>query len=297
MPTRLRTMLLALAVVPLILALAAGWHLLQKPRALRVGPLLVDRSPERVARGEYLVKHVAACFHCHSEVDAGRMGQPPRPGLEGRGRVLPPSDQAETRRRLVAGNLTADERSGLGGWTDDEIVRAIREGVGRDGRALNPLMPYGAYRSLADDDAQAVVAYLRTLPPAASDLPSTKLSARDRLDISGIPEPLVSAVPPPDPEDPLARGLYLATISGCVSCHSPVDGELSPPLFALVHRMSRETFIRRFRAVGGFPAGQEPMVSPALNAAMPWTALGGMIEEDLGAIHDYLLTMSPADSD
>ena len=56
--------------------------------------------------------------------------------------------------------------TGIGNWTDGEVIRAIREGVSRDGQALFPLMPYAGFRHMSDEDVYALVAYLRTLPPA-----------------------------------------------------------------------------------------------------------------------------------
>lgn len=65
----------------------------------------------------------------------------------------------------VAANITSDPVAGLGAWTDEEIKRAITEGVGRGGRALLPVMPFQNYRNMTRDDLAAVVAYLRSLPP------------------------------------------------------------------------------------------------------------------------------------
>jgi hypothetical protein len=67
--------------------------------------------------------------------------------------------------RITSKNLTSDAKTGLGSWTDGEILRAIREGVSKDGHALFPLMPYPNYRTMSDEDAYAIVAYLRTLKP------------------------------------------------------------------------------------------------------------------------------------
>src|SRR5216110_697497 len=68
-------------------------------------------------------------------------------------------------------NLTPDPETGLGAWTDGEILRAIREGVSRDGRALFPMMPYTEFRALSDEDTRAIVAYLRTMPAVKNAVP------------------------------------------------------------------------------------------------------------------------------
>jgi mono/diheme cytochrome c family protein len=80
-------------------------------------------------------------------------------GVPGVGVVYPP-------------NLTADRDTGLGKWTDEEIARAIRHGIRRDGRQLVPIMPWPSYSALTDGDAAALVAYLRQLTPVRNDTPA-----------------------------------------------------------------------------------------------------------------------------
>jgi hypothetical protein len=58
--------------------------------------------------------------------------------------------------RIVAPNLTPDKETGAGTWTDDMFTRALREGIGHDGRALFPLMPYVNFRKLSDEDVAPV---------------------------------------------------------------------------------------------------------------------------------------------
>jgi hypothetical protein len=65
----------------------------------------------------------------------------------------------------VAANISSHPDAGLGRWTDDEIKRAITQGISRDGRKLLPFMPYPLYAKVAPSDLDAVVAYLRTIPP------------------------------------------------------------------------------------------------------------------------------------
>jgi len=119
---------------------------------------------DEVARGEYLVI-IMECGGCHttgalrgqrrqdrhlagSEVGLGYAGADGKPGA-----VFPP-------------NLTSDPETGLGNWTDEQILEAFRHGRRPDGRMLSPAMPWPAYGSrLAEADAHAIVAYLRSLPP------------------------------------------------------------------------------------------------------------------------------------
>jgi mono/diheme cytochrome c family protein len=119
---------------------------------------------ERVTRGRYLVT-IMDCTGCHTP---GALGGQPDPsrylagatvgfGFPG-GVVYPP-------------NLTPDPETGLGRWTDAEIIRAFRHGQSRDGRPLVPIMPWPSYAAITESDAQAVVAFLRTIPPIRHQAP------------------------------------------------------------------------------------------------------------------------------
>ena len=119
-------------------------------RALR--DITVLRTPERVARGQYLTEGLLQCFVCHSERDWTKPGAPPVPATKGAGAVWPGKPW------LVAANLTPDTETGIGRWTDDMLLRAIREGIGHDGRTLHPQMWYSSFRALPDGVAGAVVA-------------------------------------------------------------------------------------------------------------------------------------------
>jgi hypothetical protein len=65
----------------------------------------------------------------------------------------------------VSKNITQSKENGIGAWSDDEIKRVITTGVGRDGQHLKPPMGYALYAQMTADDLDAVVAYLRTVPP------------------------------------------------------------------------------------------------------------------------------------
>ena len=68
-------------------------------------------------------------------------------------------------------NLTPDKETGLGNWTNEQIVKALQEGVRPDGRILAPIMPWRALASLTKEDALAIVAYLKSLPPVRNKVP------------------------------------------------------------------------------------------------------------------------------
>lgn len=65
----------------------------------------------------------------------------------------------------ISANITADPATNLGQWSDDEIKRAITQGIARDGHKLKPPMAYAAYASMTAQDLDAIVAFVRTLPP------------------------------------------------------------------------------------------------------------------------------------
>ena len=123
----------------------------------------------------------------------------------------------------MAGNLTPDPQTGAGNWTDDQLARAIREGIGHDGRALFPLIPYLRFRSMADEDLAAIVVYLRTLAPVHHELPATEIIFPVKYLIQNAPKPVEGRVAGADPTDQVAWGKYLVTIAGCGDCHTPED--------------------------------------------------------------------------
>src|SRR5271170_2513557 len=120
-------------------------------------------------------------------MDLSQRGFPPEPDMIGAGQVLP---QGLLPGRIVAPNLTPDVETGSGTWTDDQLARAIREGIGHDGRALFPLMPYQSFRSLSDEDLASLVVYLRSLPPVHRQQPPTQLIFPVKYLIRSVPQPL-----------------------------------------------------------------------------------------------------------
>lgn len=95
---------------------------------------------------------------------------------------------------VQAQNITADKETGIGGWTDGEVLRAIREGVTHDGTALFPMMPYQSYARLSDDDGMAIVAYLRTLPAVNHPIAKRELKFPVNFIVKFMPQPLTGPV-------------------------------------------------------------------------------------------------------
>ena len=131
-----------------------------------VAPSVVQAAdPAAIARGKYLVT-VASCHDCHTP--GYFLGKPDM------ARYLGGSDVGFELPGLgvfVGPNLTPDKETGLGNWTDAQVVAAIQTGARPDGRTLAPIMPYHAFANLTPQDAQAIVAFLRSLPPILNKVP------------------------------------------------------------------------------------------------------------------------------
>ena len=177
----------------------------------------------RLERGRYLVEGVMACFACHSDVDWQAPGAPPREGRKGAGAVFP---EEGIPFKVVAPNITPDPETGIGRWTDEQLGRAIRDGIGHDGRVLFPVMPSHSYRVLSDDDLAAVISYLRSLPPVKNSPGATELPEPVRASLKALPP--AGSVPPPDLSTPVKRGAYYAQLGDCSSCHTPSAPDMSP---------------------------------------------------------------------
>jgi mono/diheme cytochrome c family protein len=113
---------------------------------------------DRLARGRYLLT-IAHCLECHTP--EGPFAVHDFAGASGKGGRTFKGPWGES----VSPNITADTAAGIGGWSDDEIKRAITQGIARDGHKLKPPMAYAAYASMTAQDLDAIVAFLRTLPP------------------------------------------------------------------------------------------------------------------------------------
>ena len=170
-----------------------------------------------VERGEYLVEGIAGCGNCHTPRDEdGELIQ--SRNMAGSYVIEEPIFTA------YAPNITPDLETGVGSWTDDELVLAIREGIHPDGRILGPPMAFESYRQISDTDINAIVAYLRTVPAVENVVPRSQYNVP-------LPEswgPPLGQVADVSEDDPVAYGAYLAGPLGhCMECHTPlVDGQL-----------------------------------------------------------------------
>ncbi len=308
-----------LLIVLILLGVAAGglgayivtFEPAQRPAAMET----VELTPARIERGRYLVEGALDCFGCHTQRDWSRYGGPAQ-GPQGAGGVCL-GEESGLPGTVCASNITPDVETGLGGWTNGEVLRAIREGVDKDGHALVPFMPYPSFRSLSDEDGQAIVAYLRTLPPVRNAVPEPEIKFPVNLLLKRMPQPLDGPVPAVDRSDSVRYGEYLAVTAGCRDCHTPMNDKHEPlpgmtfaggqemtgpwgvvrsanltPHGTGLGPVTRRAFIARFKAFADEETAAVPVPEGA-NTVMPWLSFAQMTEADLGAIYDYLQTIAP----
>lgn len=284
-----------------------GWRPFVGPRARPLTTRRIVPTPERLARGTYLVEHVTPCMECHSPHRWTEHDAPIVANMLGAGQEMPLKGLPG---RVVAPNLSPDPETGAGTWTDDQLVRAIREGIGHDGRALFPMMPYQRFRSLSDEDVASIVVYLRALPPVRRQQPATEIAFPVRYLIRSVPEPITAPVIEPDLSTPAKRGAYLVTVGACGDCHTPQDdhGQPIPGLefaggFIFDGPWGRVASANLTPAPSGIPYYDVTLFAEVLrtghvkartiNQIMPWHAFGGMADEDIAAIFVYLTTLKP----
>jgi len=263
-------------------------------------------TPARLERGKYIANSMG-CLYCHSPHDFSKRDEPILPGMQGAGQQLTYLDLPG---RIIAPNLTPDKESGSGTWSDDALARAIREGIGHNGRTLFPIMPYEHYRTMPDEDLASVVVYLRSLPPVRNLLPKSEIIFPVKYFMRNAPRPITAPVPQPDLSDPVKRGSFLVNLIGCGDCHTPVDNHHNPirgmefgggQIIALPS--GKVASANLTPDPSGIPYYDEALFIKAmrtgnvgareLNDAMPWMILGKMTDQDLAAIFAYLKTLKP----
>lgn len=285
-----------------------GWRPILGPKYRSLTDRKFEATPQRLERGRYLVTAVAACLGCHSEHDWKSHGAPVVAGLEGAGEVMPIPDLPGT---VVARNITSDRETGVGAWTDDELARAIREGVDREGQTLFPMMPYERYRQMSDEDLASIIVYLRTLPPVRRALPKSEIIFPVKYLVRSVPEPVMQPVSTDAAAstDPARRGAYLVNLAGCADCHTPdvrgvpvagmdlaggaprngpwgkVSSANLTPDDSGIKYYDEALFLQVMHS--GFVRARE------LKPIMPYWIYGNMSDDDLKAIFAYLRTLKP----
>jgi cytochrome c553 len=307
-----KKLFITIAAVSLIIiigiSLTAGRQIILGPSSRALIVRSFARTPERLERGRYLVEAVAACMDCHTPHDWTKHDVPAIAGKIGAGQ-----DMANVLKglpgRIIAPNLTPDPETGAGNWTDDALARAIREGIGHDGRALFPIMPYQHFRELPDEDVASIIVYLRSLAPVRNQLPKTELPFPVKYLVRSFPQPVNAPIPQKDLSNPVDRGRFLVNAAGCEDCHSPQEnGEpvqgrnfsggvplegawgqvasmnLTPDPSGIPY-YDEQRFITTIRT--GYVGARK------LKQIMPWATFRKMTDDDLRSIFAYLRTLPP----
>jgi mono/diheme cytochrome c family protein len=168
-------------------------------------------------RGKYLMQSIVACGNCHTP--KGPSGELPGMELAGGLKIEDKPFVAYT------SNITPDKETGIGNWTDAQIIAAIREGKRPDGSIIGPPMPIALYRGLSDTDVRAIVAYLRSVKAVKNKVQKSEY----KMPLPPSYGPPVGKVADVNRKDKLAWGKYLAGAAGhCIECHSPPGAQGAP---------------------------------------------------------------------
>lgn len=297
-------LLILIVLVSLGITFTIGWRPIIGARKRALTERKFEVTSARLERGRYLVDSVNGCFGCHTDQDWSKPGAPPLAGREGSGHIWADQDLPW----LVAPNITPDKETGVGNWSDDALARAIREGIGHDGRTLFPVMPYPHYREMSDEDLASIIVYLRSAPAVRNQLPTTRIPLPLNYLLNNVPQPVTTPVAA-DLSTPEKRGSYLVSMAACADCHTPqqkgqpiagmefaggflirepkgdvVSTNITPAASGIGY-YNEATFIQALRMgkVGARP----------LHASMPWYFFGKMTDDDLKSIFAFLKTVTP----
>lgn len=244
---------MAALVSALVVGLTAGSH---------------AATPEEVNRGKYVFGAAGGCG-CHTEKDRA---------LNSGGRRYDGPFGT-----VFSTNITPDPKTGIGGWTDTQIIEAIRSGRRPNGERLIPVHPYTVFNGMAEADLKAMVAYLRSLPAVNRPNQPRKITV-PLFEAVFLPAWLAAfspreTPPPTAPTTGLARGEYLVrAVSHCGECHTPRG---------LTQAVDNSRFL------AGNARGPENSVVPNITPDKS-TGIGGWSEEDLV---EYLATGIKPDGD
>lgn len=276
-----------------------------------------DSVKNMVARGDYLFNHVAACVDCHSKRDFSKYSGPVVPGSEGGGGFLF-DEKLGLPGRIYARNITPDNETGIGTWTDEDILKAMTQGISKNGDTLFPIMPYPNFNHMAKSDLLSIIAYMKTLKPISNKIPARQLMMPIAMAYPGkFLQPSVDSNRMPPATDKVAYGGYLVAMADCATCHSPLtpqgpdmtkpfwggytfdvgtfkvtSANITPDSTTGIGSWTEAQFLEKLNKYRdeqsyNFNPGKE-------NTIMPKVPFSGMTDEDLKAIFAYLRTVKPA---
>ncbi|MBC7874027.1 MAG: c-type cytochrome [Ferruginibacter sp.] len=276
-----------------------------------------DSVKKVLERGHYLAVNVAGCVDCHSKRDFTKFSGPVIPGTEGGGGMVFDNKLAGLPGTLYGKNITPDNETGIGTWTDDDILKALTQGINKKGDTLFPLMPYAHFNHMAKDDLMSIIAYLRTVKPIRNAVPARQLMIPIAMAYPGPAlQPSIDANVRPPESDKVKYGEYLTNAADCATCHTPqtqqgpdmtrmfaggfvfdagtfkvVSSNITPDSETGIGAWTEAQFLKKFTHCReeknyNFNPGKE-------NTVMPLSLLSGMTDEDLKAIYAYLRTVKP----
>ncbi len=262
---------------------------IRKSYEVPISAFTVHNSPEIVAQGRHIAV-IRGCVDCHAASFGGEIFiDEPAIG------------------RLFASNLTSGEGGIARSYTDADWDRAIRHGIGPDGRPLL-FMPSHEFYPLSDEDLNALVAYLKSLPPVDNRPVKNRLGPLGRaLFLAGqiplLPAELIdhygTRPPAPPPGATVEYGAYLGT--GCIGCHGdgysggkipgapphfPTPTNITPDPETGIGNWTEADFVRSMRE-GRRPDGSE------IDPFMPWQNFAQMTDMELQALYLYLQSLPP----
>lgn len=262
-----------------------------------------------IARGKYLAYGPAHCGTCHvpmdKMIDVEKGNLIPLSG--GWELTIPPGS-------FRAPNITPDQETGIGKWTDGEIARALRYSINKDGKCVFPFMPF---QELSDEDLTAIISFLRSQPAVKNAVPKTQLTflGKALMSLGQITPDQPKNTPPKSVKRDTTPeyGKYIAhRVANCFGCHTnrdlktgkfigePFAGgmEFPPDAFSQVKSFvspnltpdaetgrisgwNEAAFVSRFKTGYSYP-------SP-----MPWGSFSRIDDLELKAIYRYLKTLKP----
>ena len=278
----------------------------QLPPAAQPPRPQVERIPDGddpLVHGRYLVETIAGCGNCHTpHLPDGSLDQ--SMAFAGAFVIEEPIFRAYAR------NITPDVETGIGSWTDEQIIDAIRNGRRPDGTFLGPPMSFAWYKRMSDTDVKAIVAYLRTVKPIRNEVPKSTY----QIPLNGY-GPDVTSVPDVPKTDIVKYGEYLAgPVGHCMDCHTTlVDGVQDMTQLGRGANVFHKPFIFDWSAVAanitphpvaGLGGWTNDEIKTAITTGysrngrqllpfMPYGLYAKMQESDLDAIVAYLRSIPP----
>lgn len=271
-------------VVLLVVAAGAVYALsgrdMRRTYAFPDSPVKAAADPAEIARGRHLVEAVAKCQDCHGADYGGQEMM-----------------NSAVFAKLWASNITSG-RGGIANYTDADWERAIRHGVGPDGKPL-VFMPAEAYQGVSDADLAAMVGYLRTVAPVDRAIPEPTVGPIARALYLGGKFPLLPVTlvdheqrpASPTPGVTAEYGEYLATAGGCRSCHGlDLAGTGAPDVPDITRTgvaadWEEADFFRALRE------GKRPDGSAIDSLKMPWPNSGKMTDDEIRAVWMYVRSL------